>query len=551
MKFSFKISLLAATLGLFAACTSDDIVSQTNKKEGEVPVGVTFTIDEPKVNVNESASAKVTGGEQNAETRTSIKHTLNGGADSSWESDDFIWVKDKNGTWQKSIATTLKNNGASASFTLPGSVSDYTSGCEVRYTGNSNQPDQVNISQTRTQTSPNEFSKAGTMGDCGIGYATNAGGTNTFSFKLVHKAAYLCFLPRELDAALGANIYLTRVVITSDDAIAGNYSFSNTGLSSAPTSGASNVVTMTTKGTGAYANGFPLTNSTTSLPTNGAYTIIAPGTHNLTIQYYLYDPTTAVEGFIVKRIQGTFTANTVTPITANCNVTTVPLDSYYYWDAKQYAWHGNESIQPTTNGASANIGFTFQYGTQSTDPRAPREDTYSSGPAENSCKDCPNANEILWYIQRGDPHWDDNEIFAFGNHLHKGGMWLLKKDQISGFSSTVAPDGKNRSYHADGTWNDYFHNGENQIATPSTASLAIVDREKYFFLPAAGTYSAQFGGNATLENLGENAVWWGCDGLYGGAPHRTSSLIFSKTEIFLEADVTPTYRVIAPIWKVQ
>lgn len=550
MKFSFKISLLAATLGLFAACTSDDIVSQTNTKEGEVPVGVTFTIDEPKVNVNESASAKVTGGEQNAETRTSIKHTLNGGADASWESDDFIWVKDKNGTWQKSIATTLKNNGASASFTLPGSVSDYTSGCEVRYTGNSNQPDQVNISQTRTQTSPNEFSKAGTMGDCGIGYATNAGGTNTFSFKLVHKAAYLCFLPRELDAALGANIYLTRVVITSDDAIAGNYSFSNTGLSSAPTSGASNVVTMTTKGTGAYANGFPLTNSTTSLPTNGAYTIIAPGTHNLTIQYYLYDPTTAVEGFIVKRIQGTFTANTVTPITANCNVTTVPLDSYYYWDAKQYAWHGNESIQPTTNGASANIGFTFQYGTQSTDPRAPREDTYSS-PAENSCKDCPNANEILWYVQRGDPHWDDNEIFAFANHLHKGGMWLLKKDQISGFSSTVAPDGKNRSYHTDGTWNDYFHNGENQIATPSTASLAIVDREKYFFLPAAGTYSARSGGNATLNDLGEQAVWWGRDGGYGLAPHRTYSLIFSKTLIMLEADVTQTYKVIAPIWKVQ
>lgn len=550
MKFSFKISLLAATLGLFAACTSDDIVSQTNTKEGEVPVGVTFTIDEPKVNVNESASAKVTGGEQNAETRTSIKHTLNGGADASWESDDFIWVKDKNGTWQKSIATTLKNNGASASFTLPGSVSDYTSGCEVRYTGNSNQPDQVNISQTRTQTSPNEFSKAGTMGDCGIGYATNAGGTNTFSFKLVHKAAYLCFLPRELDAALGANIYLTRVVITSDDAIAGNYSFSNTGLSSAPTSGASNVVTMTTKGTGAYANGFPLTNSTTSLPTNGAYTIIAPGTHNLTIQYYLYDPTTAVEGFIVKRIQGTFTANTVTPITANCNVTTVPLDSYYYWDAKQYAWHGNESIQPTTNGASANIGFTFQYGIQSTDPRAPREVTYSS-PAENSCKDCPNANEILWYVQRGDPHWDDNEIFAFANHLHKGGMWLLKKDQISGFSSTVAPDGKNRSYHADGDTNDNFHNGENQIATPSTASLAIVDREKYFFLPAAGTYSARSGGNATLNDLGEGAVWWGRDGGYGLAPHRTYSLIFSKTLIMLEADVTQTYKVIAPIWKVQ
>lgn len=550
MKFSFKISLLAATLGLFAACTSDDIVSQTNKKEGEVPVGVTFTIDEPKVNVNESASAKVTGGEQNAETRTSIKHTLNGGADASWESDDFIWVKDKNGTWQKSIATTLKNNGASASFTLPGSVSDYTSGCEVRYTGNSNQPDQVNISQTRTQTSPNEFSKAGTMGDCGIGYATNAGGTNTFSFKLVHKAAYLCFLPRELDIALGANIYLTRVVITSDDAIAGNYSFSNTGLASAPTSGASNVVTMTTKGTGAYANGFPLTNSTTSLPTNGAYTIIAPGTHNLTIQYYLYDPTTAVEGFIVKRIQGTFTANTVTPITANCNVTTVPLDSYYYWDAKQYAWHGNESIQPTTNGASANIGFTFQYGTQSTDPRAPREDTFV--PASESCKNCPNTNEIAWYVTHGDPRWDADGIFAFGNHLHKGGMWILKKDQISGFSSTVAPDGINRSISAGGSQSDsysYSGYGNTPRATPGTAPN-ITERDKYFFLPAAGNYSCFYGGTATLNEIGQSGSYWGADGRFA-PPHRNYALTFSQNIIMIDDAGLQTYGRIVPIWKVQ
>lgn len=549
MKIFYKISLFIAGIGLFAACTSDDTVLQKTN-DAKTPVGVTFAISESKAAFNGNVSTKATGEMQDARTRTSITHTLNNGADAYWEANDYIWVKDNTGTWQKSIATQVKHNGASASFTLPGSVSDYSTGCEVRYTGNSNQPDQVNISTTRTQTNPNQLTNAGTTGDCGIGYATKEITTNIFTFKLTHKAAYLCFLPREMDTALGANIYLTRIVINSDDAIAGNYSFSNTGLGSTPNSGASNVVTLTTKGTGAYANGFPLTNNASNLSTNGAYAIIAPGAHNLTIQYYLYDPTTGVEGFIVKKIQGTFPVNTVTPITANCNVTTVALNSYYYWDAKQYAWYGNESAQPTENGTSASLGFTFVYGVQSSDPRAPRSYTLNVAASE-SCKDCPNSNEIAWYVLHGDPRWDANGIFAFGNHLRKGGMWLLKKENITGFSSVLAPDGVNRSISAGANDLDsYMHTGYIPNAIPGSAPT-IFDRNKYFFLPAAGKYSSRYGNDpAILEDLGTEGTYWGADGT-PYPPNRNYSLIFTQDNIKLATYDMQTYLRILPVWKAQ
>lgn len=353
-----------------------------------------------------------------------------------------------------------------------------------------------------------------------------------------------------MDTALGANIYLTRIVINSDDAIAGNYSFSNTGLGSTPNSGASNVVTLTTKGTGAYANGFPLTNNVSNLSTNGAYAIIAPGAHNLTIQYYLYDPTTRAEGFIVKKIQGTFPVNTVTPITANCNVTTVALNSYYYWDAKQYAWYGNESAQPTENGTSANLGFSFQYGVQSSDPRAPRPNI-SGIAASESCKDCPNTNELAWYVLNGDPRWDANGIFAFANHLRNGGMWILKKDQITGFSSTLAPDGVNRSVSKGANTADYYERIGYYPETTPGAAPSIFDREKYFFLPAAGKYSSRYGNApAILEDLGTYGAYWGRDARLA-PPNRNYALVFDQYSFKIDDASIQTYLRILPVWKAQ
>ena len=143
LKTYFSAVLLCLAVGLFAGCSSDSPASDNlsvDNKNGKQPTeevkGVHFSIDEPKLTT--SSRALIYGGNTaNAKTRTFIKHTIGNGADAYWSSNDFIFVKDKYGNWQKSIAITLHDGGSSAEFTLPGAVSDYLDGCEVRYMGSS------------------------------------------------------------------------------------------------------------------------------------------------------------------------------------------------------------------------------------------------------------------------------------------------------------------------------------------------------------------------------------------------------------------------------
>ena len=135
VKTIIKTGQLFMMAVLLAACASEDIVQDKKKENGtEVPKGgVVFATKDTKI----SAKRRFIDEDEfaGAKTRTNIKHTPGNGADAYWTSDDFIWVKDKNGNWQQSTAITLHDGGASAEFTLPGSMSDYADGCEVRYTG--------------------------------------------------------------------------------------------------------------------------------------------------------------------------------------------------------------------------------------------------------------------------------------------------------------------------------------------------------------------------------------------------------------------------------
>ena len=54
-------------------------------------------------------------------------------------------------------------------------------------------------------------------------------------------------------------------------------------------------------------------------------------------------------------------------------------------------------------------------------------------------KQLPNANEMAWYCLKGDPHIDKDKLYSFVGHLWKGGMWFLKKEKISGFSTEQTP----------------------------------------------------------------------------------------------------------------
>ena len=102
-------------------------------------------------------------------------------------------------------------------------------------------------------------------------------------------------------------------------------------------------ITMTTKGSGSYANGFPLTNSTADLATNGAYVVIRPGTHALTVRYWIKDYETNVEGAITKTYPAfDYEKNDYYDMTANINVTDYDGRQYYMWDAQKNYWNGYE-----------------------------------------------------------------------------------------------------------------------------------------------------------------------------------------------------------------
>ena len=281
----------------------------------------------------------------------------------------------------------------------------------------------------------------------------------------------------------------------SDNNIAGTYTLTKAGLTG---SGSSNAITLTTKTNtkgSAYFDGFPLDNSDTNQSRNAAYIVIAPGTHTLTIEYTLYDNITNVRGTFTKKISSaTYSENTVYPITANINPTDYSSDVYYMWDAEfgQHYWKGYESDQPKI--ASANNG---NYPKDNSDSRwynqvmgyRPHSSAVS---ASRTCASCPNVNELLWYAQKGDPHWDVS-IWTTMGHLYAGGMWFKKKADITGYNPAKAPDGI-----------DYTTTLTS--VEQSNQSLAFgkpADVTKYFYLPAQGLYAG-----GTFFSVGVIGTYW-------------------------------------------
>ena len=163
--------------------------------------------------------------------------------------------------------------------------------------------------------------------------------------------------------------------------------------------------------------------------------------------------------------------------------------------------------------------------------------------------------------------WDADGIFAFNNHLQKGGVWLLKKDNIPGFSAAAAPNGVNfsdaASHYATAYYSAYGPVTPPEYlapsVTPASAGPQTADRGKYFFLPAAGYYiydrnpSGSFTNRTVLHNLGTEGVWWSCDGAFTPG-NRAGKLYFSASKITIYTDgplYLATYRTLAPIWKAQ
>ena len=486
--FASQLKSLAVVFGIalsFASCAKEDVAQNPSNKEDD----------------NDKNLTTFVAGDE-AKTRTSLDYNS---SDFSWEAGDYIYVKDDDGIMRKSTnAPTQKV--VSFRYRVPGKFGASAS-YKVYYLGKNSNGSQVTISANQTQTAPDNTEHFGTAGDYGTATATGTVGGSIFSFQLEHQPAYLVFQPYTSNTIL-RNCYLTKVEVSSDNDIAETYSANTTtgALDTSAGTGSKQIV-LTTIGSGSYSNGFPLSNSSASVSTNGAYMVIKPGTHILKVRYWVKDVATNVEGTITKTLPATaYASNTYYDMTVNLDVRNYDGDHYYMWDAQEQYWKGHEwnlgGSQPTLMTQSASSDFPQNSG--DTNNRW-YNDSYPgygvSNPATHiSCKDLPNANEVSWYCMYGDPRWDADELWTTMGHLYKGGMWFKKKSVL------LAENHYDTEKSADGstdlrTTYKLYSNSNSSIYSSGLPSTA--DASNYFYLPALGYYYS-----GQLKEVGYAGHYW-------------------------------------------
>ena len=504
--FTTRLKSLAVVFGIamaFASCANEDVAQ---------------TPTNPNEDNNKNLTTFVAGDE--AKTRTSMDYTS---GNFFWEAGDYIYVKDDDGVLQKSTnAPTSKL--AAFKYKVPGKFTAHSS-YKVYYLGKNSSGNSVSISTAQSQTAPDNTAHFGTAGDYGTATATKVSGKQQFKFELEHQPAYLVFQPYTSNTIL-QSCYLTKIEVSSDNDIAETYTVNaTTGAldASAVTNGKQ--IVLTTTGSGSYSNGFPLTNNSASVTTNGAYMVIKPGTHILRVRYWVKDVATNVEGTITKTLPATaYASNTYYDMTANLNVRDYDGDHYYMWDAQNQYWYGYE----WTKHLAAGVGQpTLSQGLPggTTSSNAPQSNTdprwYNDGGGSGRfdatytpCKGLPNVNEMSWYCMYGDPRWDADELWTTMGHLYKGGMWFKKKSVLQAENHYDTEKSADGSTDLRTTFKSYS-NSNSSIINSGLPSAA--DAGNYFYLPALGFY-----GSGQLSGVGDSGYYWS-----SSADPRYSSYAYS------------------------
>ena len=485
--FASQLKSLAVVFGIaltFASCAKEDVAQNPSNKEGD----------------NDKNLTTFVAGDE-AKTRTSLDYNS---SDFSWEAGDYIYVKDDDGIMRKSTnAPTQKV--ASFRYRVPGKFGASAS-YKVYYLGKNSNGSQVTISATQSQSKPDNTEHFGTAGDYGTATATGAVGGSIFSFQLEHQPAYLVFQPYTSNTILH-NCYLTKVEVTSDNDIAETYSINTTtGALDASAGTGSKQIVLTTSGSSTNPNGFPLSNSSASVTTNGAYMVIKPGTHILKVRYWVKDVATNVEGTITKTLPATaYASNTYYDMTANLNVRNYDGDHYYMWDAQEQYWKGYEwtkHLSGNTGQPTLNNNSSPNYPQSNSDVSRWYNEGGGSGrfdATHSSCKDLPNANEMSWYCMYGDPRWDGDELWTTMGHLYKGGMWFKKKAVLQADNHYDTEKSADNTTDLRTTWKNYNNNSSSiNSGVPSAA-----DANKYFYLPALGWYYS-----GRLNDVGRVGFYW-------------------------------------------
>ena len=501
LKTYFNAALFCLAAGLLAAC-ADDIMGDGNKdKQGKEEVkGVQFSTEKAKMDAPTRVAVSEDG-TTHPQTRTYIQHTAGGGADAYWSDNDKIWVKNKNGQWKQSISTDVYDNGRRAVFVLPGDASDYNDNCAVVYanadynqyyvqtiwpTGATATYPLTHVDYIQDQTTPNDFSKAGERGDCGVGKAKTKDGRK-FDFTLEHCVSYLCLQPRTNDFNPD-DVKLTKILIDAG----------TTHLTS-------DIMEMHEDGTIHYVNDTPgiydyanpvVWGTVSDFPLrkdggrpyspeiNACYFVVLPGTHDIKISYTIHDSQFNLD-YTFKKDIGSIVCKPgeIYDITSNL---AMPYPTYSFWDADYFG-----SIYYSG-------GFDGSFLGEDVFLHSPSQDHYNpSGrfDAETEVfKKLPNVNEMMWYANKGDAHWvneGQGGICNWGGYLHRpAGIWLKKKAAILRDEHITEAYMRDGYPNKNGVYTDFretlvYAEMPNGI-TPKTGTPTNVD--DYFFLAAAGWY---------------------------------------------------------------
>lgn len=282
---------------------------------------------------------------------------------------------------------------------------------------------------------------------------------------------------------------------------------------------------------------------------------IKPGTHKLKVRYWVKDYVSNVEGTITKEFSSFFYDKNIYYDMLYDLQVPVYENKYYMWDAQHDAWYGYYQYQPTYDGAPAGEHYPQS---EAADPDRWYNTAYNPTVAINashSCKDCPNANQMIWYCMKGAPHWDEQSLWGVMGHLHTGGMWFKKAQKIADDEGTnlaamkngypdpntgVMTDWRTKkiddpgfpTIHPVDNPSGTAHGFQNNTVNPVSALASTAD---YFFLPISGAFGVWSGatpGSFVSRFISGCGYYWSSNNVPSTGPTSSAvALDFSKTSI--------------------
>ncbi len=472
------------------------------------------------------ASLPLTAQLGEASSRVSMSDTYGGAFSCSWNSDQLKIYHPYvlNGAVQ-AVTTNLPfatttTSGTSATFSYSGGVGyRYNPGARL-YAFSSNAgggyTPTVATDGTTSLAATTLASQKGTLTDCATYDALYGSASVDYSTGLPGSLAMhhlFGMMNLHLTSSTFSTSYPVTVTLTSS---AANILPGNSGTATLKADGSLNVLT------GSWGTSWSAT--------------ITPTTAGVVDVYFMTWPFTSITGSLtVSCSDGTgyvYTARTITLSNfglAAAQVKSKPLAlvnaPFTYDSSKLFAWDATDYQPVTLNTVPTNANKT----TVSSDP------TNSTIHALNACQNCPNYNEISWYLKAG-CYWDDGSGTNGGNTTAykmvdgtttKVGCWFKKKSLITGFSSTVSSGVK--------------------TCTPTALTAALATSQHlstdYFFLPAAGYVDYTHGG---FSVGGISGYYW------SSTPYSDTTEAYGLGFVSARAFLSTSYRIYGfSLWQGQ